>query len=98
MVNVVNSTAHMSSGAGLLNKELQVFAISVGAFYDLPGDKDKAGNPPPAPWTKLNDNNPFTKSVQLPENQDNIVRGKNINVALSVHHSGFRAMLNAIAP
>lgn len=27
----------MSSGAGLLNEKLEVFAINLGGFYDYPG-------------------------------------------------------------
>jgi hypothetical protein len=97
-INVINSTAHMSSGAGLLNEKLEVVAVNLGAFYDYPGDASKATTPPLAPWAKSHVGHPFWYDIKLAEDPAGVVGKKNRTVAVSVFHSGFLSMLSAIAP
>jgi len=98
IANIINSTAHMSSGGPLLNAQLKVFAINLGGFYDYPGDPKKAPKPIPAPWTKAHVGNLYWYDVKLPENEATTDAKKNRTIGLSVFHRGFVSMLSAIAP
>ena len=93
---------------------MEVYAINVGSFYDDPGrcfatysvvwvtfilvPKKPANVKLLAPWVKENEPSLFRFDIGLPEKNPDSLASRNFTVALSIFHSGFKQMLNTIAP